>query len=318
MLRKSGLRVRILLGTAASGVAVLLLAGCAPLSSPSNPDTDGQVGAKPNRVSVVASVRVWADIAQAIGGKYVTATSVVHLASQDPHSYETTVRDQLAVNRADITITNGAGYDPFFAKLVANKPNRKPGRELDLAAGLKAAGVMQDPNPHLWYDFLYVQQLAHTIGRTEAAATSDPAAMASILARTAQFQAKVRALEIQQQALAKRVVGKSAIVTEAFASRLLRNLAIIDQTPVEFKNAVEQEQDASPKAMRLMQLWLTSHRIDLLLVNVQTAGSQTNQLISWAHAGGVPVLALGEVLPNGKHYLGWMQENLNQIARAVK
>jgi len=309
-----GLRLPILVG-----VVALCLSGCAPITSGGGPGKaeGGSGSAGSASVSVVASVRVWADIAQVIGGKYVAASAVVALPGQDPHSYQTTVRDQLAVNRADITITNGGGYDPFFAQLVANKPRSSAAAGLNLVARLKSAHLMVDPNPHLWYDLEYVRVLAGVIGRTEAAATKNPAAQTSILANTANFQRGIRALAKQQQALMKRVVGKPVLVTEPFASRMLRHLALIDDTPVEFKNAVEQEQDASPKVMREMQLRLASHRVSLLLVNLQTEGSQTNQLMQWAQESGVPVLALSEVLPAGAHYLGWMQKNLDEIARAI-
>src|SRR5690606_37325092 len=46
-------------------------------------------------------------------------SSIIDSAAQDPHSYEATVQDQLALSRADIVIENGGGYDPFVDTMLS-------------------------------------------------------------------------------------------------------------------------------------------------------------------------------------------------------
>ena len=46
-------------------------------------------------------------------------TSIISGQSQDPHSYEATARDELAVSRARVVITNGGHYDEFMSRLLS-------------------------------------------------------------------------------------------------------------------------------------------------------------------------------------------------------
>ena len=96
---------------AALSAAVLVLAGCA--ATP-----EGGEGAD-GRVRIVASTNIYGQIAEQIGGERVAVTSIIASGSQDPHSYEATARDQLAVSRAQLVIENGGGFDAFIARLIA-------------------------------------------------------------------------------------------------------------------------------------------------------------------------------------------------------
>ena len=88
---------------AATGVA---LTGC---TAPA-PTTEG--------LSIVASTNVYGDIAASIAGDLATVTSIIDSPAIDPHSYEASAQDQLAIAGADLVIENGGGYDPFIDTLV--------------------------------------------------------------------------------------------------------------------------------------------------------------------------------------------------------
>lgn len=91
--------------------ATLVLAGCAGSAG----DGDGGSG---DTVTVVASTNVYGQLAAQVGGDRVSVTSIITSDSQDPHSYEATARDQLAVDRAQLVIENGGGYDHFMDVLL--------------------------------------------------------------------------------------------------------------------------------------------------------------------------------------------------------
>src|SRR3546814_8981070 len=55
---------------------------------------------------------------EAIGGDAVEVTSIVSSASQDPHSFEPSAQDQLAVSRAELVLENGGGYDGYIDALI--------------------------------------------------------------------------------------------------------------------------------------------------------------------------------------------------------
>src|SRR5699024_4706703 len=92
----------------AAPAVVLALAGCQ--STTASEQSDG--------ISIVASTNVYGDIAEAIAGDAAEVTSIIDSSAQDPHSYEASAQDRLAVSKADIVIENGGGYDSFMDALI--------------------------------------------------------------------------------------------------------------------------------------------------------------------------------------------------------
>ena len=111
-----------------SAVAVAL-AGCAS-PAPAD-DAEG--------LSVVASTNVYGDIAQSLAGDLATVTSIIDSAAIDPHSYEASAQDQLAIANADIVIENGGGYDPFVDVLVEGS-----GSSAIVVSAVEASGLLDD------------------------------------------------------------------------------------------------------------------------------------------------------------------------------
>lgn len=98
----------------AAGVALTVgLAGCASASGAE------QAGAG-DELSIVASTSVYGQIAGEIAGDAASVTSIIDSSVNDPHSYEASARDRLAVSRADVVIVNGGGYDAFMQSLLAD------------------------------------------------------------------------------------------------------------------------------------------------------------------------------------------------------
>ena len=101
---------RPIIALAVAAASALVLAGCsAPSAEESDPGTE--------LIQVVASTNVYGSLAEQIGGDRVEVTSIITSAAQDPHSYEATARDRLAVQNAVLVIENGGGYDHFMESL---------------------------------------------------------------------------------------------------------------------------------------------------------------------------------------------------------
>ncbi len=104
MTRTLGLAATALLGT-------LALAACGNTAQ-------AQPAAEDSRIQVLSSTTVYANLAGEIGGDLVDSASIIDSPSQDPHSYEATARDKLAVSKAQLVIGNGGGYDQFLDNLT--------------------------------------------------------------------------------------------------------------------------------------------------------------------------------------------------------
>src|SRR6478735_8419985 len=109
------MKTRSIVSSLALGAAIALVtAGCAGSSAGSDDGT----------VRVVASTNVYGDIAATIGGDAVRVTSLMSDPAQDPHSFEASAQNQLAVSKAEVVIENGGGYDPFMQTLLKGSKNQ--------------------------------------------------------------------------------------------------------------------------------------------------------------------------------------------------
>ncbi|HSO92131.1 MAG TPA: metal ABC transporter substrate-binding protein, partial [Arthrobacter sp.] len=159
---------------AAFAGATLLLTACAPTSG--NSGSGNSASAGDGIVEVVASTSVYGDIVSSIGADKVRVTSIIARTSQDPHSYEATTQDKLAVSKADLVVENGGGYDDFLPKLAEDTgldhgkvlnavelSGLAPEEEAGPSATADADGHGHAPagfNEHVWYSLPAMARLA--------------------------------------------------------------------------------------------------------------------------------------------------------------
>src|SRR5699024_7130983 len=103
-----------------------------------------------------------------IGAESIEVEALVTSTATDPHSYEATPQDRLAVENADVIIANGAGYDSFITLLASSA--QKEDAVYQVADGENSHhhdhGARdhdhggQHQNEHLWYDLPQMEQLA--------------------------------------------------------------------------------------------------------------------------------------------------------------
>ena len=97
-------------GLLVAAAAAISLAGCAPAA---------ETQAESTLPTIVATTNVWADVAQQVAGDNFEVIALISDPAQDPHSYEASARDQLAVSEASMFIMNGGGYDDFALTLAS-------------------------------------------------------------------------------------------------------------------------------------------------------------------------------------------------------
>jgi zinc/manganese transport system substrate-binding protein len=318
---------RIPLAAAALTAATLALAACAPTAPPAD---DG-------RVTVVASTNVYGDIVSAIGGDAVAVTSIIDSAAADPHSYEASARDQLAISQADLVVVNGGGYDPFMNTLI-----EASGTSAEVITAVDVAGLTSDDdhdhddatdddatddhatddhdhlegvNEHVWYDLDAMEELAQTIA--DHLETLAPEASADIQANLATFESGVDALSERADALEAVHEGQGIALTEPVPAYLLEDAGFVNLTPEAFTEAIEEGADVPPAALQETLDLIGSGRVVLLAYNAQTASPETERVRAAAESAGVAVVDFTETLPEGQTYLSWMTANLDAITAAV-
>lgn len=271
--------------------AVLALSGCTPTQAESQ------------KIQIVASTNVWGSIAAAIGGDKVEVTSIIDNANKDPHSYEATARDQLAVEKADLVIANGGGYDDFIDTMSQAAGNKQIFR-----ASSAVTSVAWQENEHLWFSLQAVAEVAAALAETLASIDGENAQI--YLANSTAYLAELTALAGEVGKLKNITNGYSYFGTEPLAVWLMADLGFADKTPGEFAEAIENETDVPPSVMKESLDLINSGKIKYLVINAQTQNSQVQQIVDAARDAGVRAVMLSEVLPKGTPYVEWMGDNL--------
>lgn len=290
-------------------VGLLILAACAPSQTPRGDD------AAP-AVSIVASTNVYGDIAAQVGGRIARVTSIIDNPAADPHSYQATTRDLLAVSRADIVIENGGGYDDFMKPLV--DVARK--RSSNVLNAVDISGHRPDEhgelNEHVWYDIPTVIALTRRL--VTALVSFDPGHAVDYRANARGFITRLAGLEARSASIRERHAGSPVAVTEPLPLYLLDACGLVDRTPIEFSHAVEEGEGVAPSVMADMIALVSDRRVDLMVENAQTTDAQTVEVSRAASAHGVPVVSVTETLPRGATYVSWMRSNLDAIRTALE
>ena len=309
-------------------VSALVLSGCAVIGS--SPNVAEPTEAPFTGLTVVASTNVWGDIAKSVGGDRVQVISIIESFSQDPHSYEASARDQLAVNDADLVIANGGGYDSFMDALAAaaNQENIIFAYLPDELAEEDAKAKEDDGhnhdhdhdhadgNEHVWYDFHVVEDFANRLAAK--LASLDPEYSADYSDNLIEFLDQIEILEDRVAQVSATVSGAKVISSEPVADYLLIELGLDNVTPSGFSEAIEEERDVSPKDLLEMQNLLKSGTVKLFVVNPQTGSVQVDGLVSLARQNQVPVVELSELLPPSTRYFEWMESNIASLEAALR
>ncbi len=308
---------------AASVLAAAGLVGCAPTSA-----------ADDGRLAIVASTDVYGDIAARIAGDAADVTSIITSAAQDPHSYEASAQDQLAISDADLVVRNGGGYDPFVDSLIDASGNgdvvlldavdisglspdddHAAEESEEHAADEDDHGHIEGFNEHVWYSFeamdALAAELAAQLGDLDAANAD------AYQANYEGFAADLGALEERAHDLHEGFEGTGVAITEPVPLYLLAELGLDNKTPDEFSEAIEEGSDVPPLVLDETRQLFTSGAVALLAYNEQTAGAETEEVRAAAEAAGIPVVEFTETLPDGADYLSWMTDNLEAVATAL-
>ncbi|MFF0082105.1 metal ABC transporter solute-binding protein, Zn/Mn family [Streptomyces canus] len=297
------------------GASVTLLAGC---GSSSDSRSDGSASAAPaasSKVAVVASTNVYGDIVSRIGADKVSVTSVISDPDQDPHSYEAGTQNQLALSKAKVVVENGGGYDDFVDRMLQSAGNSSAEVINAVKVSGRTAPKGGELNEHVWYDFPTVAKIADRIAA--ALGKADPANAATYTKNADAPKADLKPLEAKEAQIKKEHGGEAIAITEPVPLYMTGASGLVDKTPTEFSEAIEEGDDVSPKVLQETLALFTGKQVEALVYNAQTSGPQTEKSEQAAKAAGIPVVPVTETLPSGKNYLAWMTGNVDALANAL-
>jgi zinc/manganese transport system substrate-binding protein len=303
---------------ALAAVVMLAIAGCST-GPDSGGSSDSQTGSSASSgagpVNVVASTNVYGDIVHAIGGQAVSVTSIIDSPEKDPHEYEADAQTQLALSKAHLVIENGGGYDDFVDTMLKSDPTKPTlinvtdvsGRDRDPAEG--------EFNEHLWYDLPTVEKLAAQL--VNHLSISAPAQAVRFKSNAEAFTAQLAQLQQYEAEIKARHAGEGVAITEPVPLYLLDAAGLVNRTPEEFSEAIEQDTDVPPALLKETEDLFDTKQVKLLAYNSQTTSPQTEAILGAAERNNIPVVSLTETLPPGQTYLSWIQANLQAVSTAL-
>lgn len=140
---------------------------------------------------------------------------------------------------------------------------------------------------------------------------------ADFTANAEAFVEQIAGLEDALGQIEAKDAGAKVFVTEPVPVYLVEAAGLTNATPSAFSEAVEEGQDVPPATLLESLQLIDSGEIAVMIVNPQTGGAETTQVMDEAKAKSIPVLEFTETLPEGETYVSWMQSNITALSDAL-
>lgn len=324
----------------AAVAATLALAGCGSSGSATGSTSAGTAAGDP--IQVVTSTNVWGDVVAQIGGDQVAVTPLISDPAADPHSFEPNAQAQLSLSKAALVVQNGGGYDDFVQTMLDSSGTSAPvitavdvsgletHAEDSAAAPAESTGVESNGaeaasgeadhshgefNEHVWYDLPAVDKVAAAVAADLMTIRPDQAAF--FQANLTAFSDKIAGLTTKVEAIATAHPGAKVAITEPVPLYLTEAAGLVNLTPDEFSEAIEQGTDVPPTVLAATLALFSDKQVVALVYNEQTSSPETEKVLAAAKDNAVAVVGVTETLPEGKDYLSWMDANITALADAL-
>jgi zinc/manganese transport system substrate-binding protein len=284
-----------------------------------------------SKPTIVATTNVWANVAEQIAGDNFVVTALITDPAKDPHSFEASARDQLAVSESSIFIINGGGYDEF-AEVLATAAKVVPFNVYELHEGEHGAEHSEehteegdhsaeegheeghedehahDGSDHTWYD-LHVAELTAELLAAKMSELQ-PENAEEFTANAKSFATDIAALEERISAFG---VNLSYFEAHPMATLLFKEFGFTNLTPEGFAEAEEAGLEPSVKIMSDATALIEQKKIGFLAVNRQVTSASLEKLKTLAEENGIAVLTFDELLAEGQSYQDWFAAMLTEL-----
>lgn len=254
---------------------------------------------------VVASVFPVYEFTRQIAGDRAQVISLVP-TGVEPHDWEPSPQDVARVRRARLFVYNGAGLDPWAAKLAAEIAGTTTA-----AASATAGLALQADDPHVWLDPVLAQAQVETI--RAALARADPAGAEVYSARAKAFAAALAALDGRFEAGLRDCARREVVVSHAAFAYLARRYHL-EQVAV---MGLAPESEPSPAALAAIVRLARRRKVEAVFFETLVSRRLADTL---AREIGARALALNPVegltrdeAAAKKGYLDLMAANLDSL-----
>lgn len=290
-------------------IAIVALASVGMLASVAACGSGQSTSEKNGTIEVAASVNQWGTVAKALGGDNVNVTSIINSTNVDAHDYEPTTSDIAKLQKAQVIIVNGAGYDAWAVK-AAQTANAI------IVNAAEIGGVNDGENPHVWFSADVRKAVAQAI--TEAYEQADAAKKNDFDKMNDQWTAEENNVESEIAEVKQKTDGLAYAATESVASYLAEDMGLADATPSGYARATANESEPTPTDIKQFTDALKAGEIKLLVVNTQEESELTGKITDAAKSVEVPMVELTEQMPEQYDSLtAWMEGLVDAFSQAI-
>ncbi|HEV2147747.1 MAG TPA: zinc ABC transporter substrate-binding protein [Longimicrobiaceae bacterium] len=183
-----------------------LLAGCTPPEPAEESD----------RLNVVATIGMIADVVKNVGGEHVRVTGLMG-PGVDPHLYKASEGDVRRLYRADVIFYAGLHLEARMAEVLEEMGGRT--RTVAVSEAIPRELLLSPAefegayDPHVWFDVRLWMRTVPPVA--EALAEADPAHAADFRANARRYLAELEALDAYVRAQAARVPAERRVLVTA-------------------------------------------------------------------------------------------------------
>lgn len=263
--------------------------------------------ASEQKLRITASFYPLAEFSRQIGGEKVRVSTVTP-AGVEPHDFEPSPRDVVAIQKADVFVYSGTGFEPWAQKLLSDL---KGGASLNASAGIE----LKAGDGHYYLDPIFAQKAVDNIARKLAQA--DPPNREFYETNAAAYKEKLTVVDREyKEALAnppKRIVITSHAAFTYLADRYgFRQVAIAGLA----------EEEPSPKHLAEVAELAKENGVRYVFLETLASPRLAKTI---ADEVGADTLVLNplegltaEEEKAGKDFIGVMRENLRSLRKGLE
>lgn len=287
-------RVRFYLFALAALLALGPLAGCARRAEAQD---------------VVASFYPMADFAQKIGGDRVRVTTMVP-SGTEPHDWEPSPRDIVALEKAKVFVYNGAGMEHWVRDVMNSLGNTS----LIQVEASKGVALLQG-DPHVWLNPMNAKIEMANI--RDALIQADPEGKSAYEANYQKYARQLDALDQEYRSALGSLKSKDVVVAHAAYGYLCQAYGL-NQTAIEGLSP-----DSEPDPARVAEIidFARQHSVKVIffeeLVSPKVAQSIAQQVGAEARVLSPLEGLTGEEAKAGDDYFSVMRRNLAALQAAL-
>jgi len=267
------------------------------------------------KLKVTVTFNALKEMAQAVGGEYVTVTTLVP-DGMEVHDFEPKPQDMEALSKADVFVYNGFGLETWAPKAIESSRNEKltavdasenaepitlPGDETDGRGGT---------DPHLWLSLKGAQIQTRNIAN--AFAKADPAHADAYAKNADAFISELEKLYSEYSGKMSITPSKIIVTGHAAFGYLCRDFGL-EQNSVE---NVFSAGEPSPQQLAALVDFARAKKVKTIFAEKMVSPAVSQTLAAEIGAKVVAIYTM-ESAEDGKSYIERMRDNLEEIYKSL-